>query len=345
MGRLDQRLGGAAYVAVLPLLLLIFIYELLPWYVAIWFFVLLVLEHLNQEMMRLLVAISQQLTASLVLFLRSGAWALGVTLLMFIDESARQLETVLLAWSIGGATAIILGASKLRCLQIGGWRRAINWQWLRSGLKVAIPLLAATMAIRGVFTFDRYWFEALQGLEVLGVYVLFMGVTNALMSFMDAGVFSFSYPNLIRDYNNNDANAFRLELRKLFMQTVVLTGLFVVVSLLVIELLLTLLNKPLYLQQLQLFLWVLLAMVLYCLGMVPHFALYAQGRDKPIIYSYIASLVFFVLTTWLFSQWKDYLAVPLGLCAAFALVLFWKTLAFYRLTPIHYRSNFKLDTL
>lgn len=331
------------YALVMPLLLLIFVLDFLPWYVAGWFFVLLVLEHLNQELMRLLVAISQQLIASVVLFLRSGAWAIAITALMFADENIRQLESVLIAWSIGGMAALFLSSITLFRLKIGDWRSAINWKWLGHGLKIAIPLLVATLAIRGVFTFDRYWFESLHGLELLGVYVLFMGITNSLMSFMDAGVFSFIYPNLIRYYNNNDKNSFRLELRKLLIQTVMLTGLFVVFSLLVIEPLLTLLNKPLYLQQLQLFPWILLAMTLYCLGMVPHYALYSQGKDKPIIYSHIASLVIFVPATFVFSQWNGFLAVPLGLCAAFTLILLWKTLAFYRLTPRHYRSSFKLD--
>ena len=50
----DQgALSLVLYVIVLPLLSLIFLEGLLPWSVAGWFFILLVLEHLTQELGRL----------------------------------------------------------------------------------------------------------------------------------------------------------------------------------------------------------------------------------------------------------------------------------------------------
>jgi len=62
---------GITYAAVLPLCFLIFWFDFLPWTLAMWFFPLLVLEHIAQEFNRLLIAISEPLWASIVLFLRS----------------------------------------------------------------------------------------------------------------------------------------------------------------------------------------------------------------------------------------------------------------------------------
>jgi O-antigen/teichoic acid export membrane protein len=326
------------YALVMPLLLLVFSMGLLPWYLAGWFFVLLVLEHLNQELMRLLVAISQQLTASWVLFLRSGAWALVITAWMFFDSSMRTLETVLAAWTLGGALALVLAAYRLKKLKLSGWRSRINWQWMRTGLKVAVPFLIATLAIRAVFTIDRYWFEALQGLEVLGAYVLFMGIANALMSFLDAGVFAFSYPGLIAAHNRKDADAFRAGLFKLLWQTLLLTALFILIAWLVIEPLLLLIDKPFYLSQLSLFPWVLAAIALYAVGMVPHYALYAQGQDKPIIFSHLGTVMVFIPVTAILAAAYPDTAVLLGLITTFIILLTWKTWAFYQLTPRQFRS-------
>lgn len=324
------------YAVFLPLLCLVFVTGLLPWSVAGWFFVLLVLEHMTQELGRLLIAVSEQLLASLVLFLRSGIWAVAVTALMFVDHESRSLDAVLGAWTLGSLAALLLGVYRLSRLQIGGWQKAVDWQWIAKGLKIAIPLLIATLAIRGVFTLDRYWFEALTNLEILAAYVLFMGLSNALMSFLDAGVFAFSYPGLISAHSKQDSTAFRHGLRRLLMQTLVLCAGFAVIALLLIGPLLQLLDKPLYLEQQDLFPWILLATLLYAIGMVPHYALYAQGHDRPIIHSHIASLLTFIPATWLFSNYLPLLAVPLGLCAAFALMLLWKSWAFARLTPSGY---------
>jgi len=336
----DQgALSAVLYVVFLPLLCLVFFNGLLPWNVAGWFFALLVLEHLTQELGRLLIAISEQLLASLVLFLRSGLWAVTVTALMYFETDARTLNFVLGAWTLGGLFALLLGTYRITQLKIGGWRKAVDWKWIGKGLKIAIPLLIATLAIRGLFTLDRYWFEALAGLEVLGAYVLFMGFSNALMSFLDAGVFAFSYPCLITAHSRQDATAFRRGVRKLLLQTLVLSIAFAVIALLLIGPLLQWLNRPLYIEQQGLFPWLLLATVLYAVGMVPHYALYAQGHDRPIIQSHIASLLIFIPATWLFSLYSTLLAVPLGLSAAFTLILLWKSWFFFQLTPTHYRST------
>jgi len=334
----DQgALSLVLYAIFLPLLSLVFIKGLLPWHVAGWFFALLVLEHLTQELGRLLIAISEQLLASVVLFLRSGIWAVAITALMFARPESRSLDFVLGAWTAGGVMALLLGVYRLNRLGIEGWHKAIDWCWIWKGLKVAIPLLVATLAIRGVFTLDRYWFGSLAGLDVLGAYVLYIGICNALMSFLDAGVFAFIYPGLISAFTKEDSAAFRQGLRKMLIQTLILTVSFALIATVLIEPLLSWLNKPLYLEHQDLFPWILLATLLYAVGMVPHFALYAQGQDRPIIHSHIASLICFIPVTWLASTHWPYLAVPLGLCAAFALILLWKSLAYFALTPAKYR--------
>lgn len=335
----DQgALSLVLYVIVLPLLSLIFIEGLLPWRVAGWFFILLVLEHLTQELGRLLIAISEQLLASVMLFLRSGIWAVIVTSLMFVRADTRDLDFVLGGWTLGSFAALLLGIYRLKQLNISGWHKQVDWHWIGKGLKVAIPFLVATLAIRGLFTVDRYWFADLASLEALGSYVLFMGISSALLSFLDAGVFAFIYPGLISAHHNKDAVSFRLKLRALLFQTLMLSGAFAIIALLIIDPLLIWLNKPLYLENQGLFPWTLLITLLYSLGMVPHYALYAQGLDRPIIHSHIASLLIFLPTTWLFSKHWPLQAVPLGLCVAFLLILLWKCVAFIRLTPAQYRS-------
>lgn len=321
----------ALYAVFLPLLFFVFVQELLPWRLASWFFILLILEHINQELGRLLVAISEQLTASAILFLRQGIWVAAAAILMLGDANFRQLEFVFGAWTVGGTLALVLGLWKLSQLGISGWHQSIDWRWILKGLKIAVPLLVATLAIRGVFTLDRYWFDALTSREILGAYVLYIGVCGALMAFLDAGVFAFNYPGLIKAHNQGNRAAFHVGMHKLLIQTVVLTFGFALLTVLAIGPILTWLGKPLYLEHQALLYWLLFAIALYGVGMVPHYGLYAQGKDEPIIHSHIASLIVFVLATWLLSFIWPYLAVPLGLCVAFLLILCWKAYAYLRL--------------
>lgn len=329
---------GLLYVLLVPLMLLIFARGALPWNLAGWFFLLLVLEHLAQEMNRLLVAISEQLLASLILFLRMGAWALLIVPVMQVDSSARELSTVLGGWAIGAFMACLLGLHRLRGLHMGGWRIGVDWPWIRRGVMIAVPLLISSLTLRGLFTADRYWVQALTNLDVLGAYVLFMGMASALASFLDAGVFVFIYPELISAFHDQKPLAFRHSMSKLLFQTFSICAVYVFLALLLTGSLLKWLHKPVYLQYHVLFPWVLLAMVLYSIGMVPHYGLYAQHRDRSIVHSHIAGAAFFVPMTWLVSLLWPNLAVPIGLCCAFGLILVWKALAYFRLTPSPYRA-------
>ena len=65
------------------------------------------------------------------------------------------------------------------------------------------------------------------------------------------------------------------------------------------------------------------------LGMAPHYALYAQRRDKAIIGSHIAAMLAFAVAVWLLAQTLPTLAVPLGLVIFFTVILVSKAVAYW----------------
>lgn len=220
---------------------------------------------------------------------------------------------------------------------MGGWLTSVNWLWLKRGLKVALPMLLATLALRGIYTVDRYWFEYLAGLDVLGAYVLFMGICNALLGFMDAGVFTFLYPAMIAAKADNNPDEFRRKYRQLAWQTAFLTVAFSACAWFIVPHLLEWLGRPLYIEKVDLFGWLLVGTGLFTLGMIPHCALYARGEDGVLIVAHIAGFVIFLVSTALFAPLYEEFAVLFGLMSAFGFMLVWKTIQFYRLTPADWR--------
>ena len=105
--------------------------------------------------------------------------------------------TVLGAWLVFAGAACALGYASLLAQTRPGWPRRIDWSWFGQGILAAWPLFVASLSTRGMATFDRFFLEDQAGLEVLGAYVLFMGITTAILSFLDAGVVDFSYPRLV----------------------------------------------------------------------------------------------------------------------------------------------------
>ena len=325
------------YIISIPLLSLVFFNGVLPWRVSGWFVLLLILEHLSQEISRILNSISKQLLSSLILFFRSGIWSIAITILMFFEVYARNLNFILGSWVIGDILALSIGVYYLYSINISGWNQKIDKNWIWTGLKISFPFLIATLASRCVFTLDKYWFGALTGLDALAAYVLFMSVCNTLITFLDASVISFSYPVLIRAWQRKDFVTYSQSVRKFLFQTVLICILFSLSSIVCIKYLLIWVNKFSYMKHQDLFYFILIAMLFYALSMIPHYALYAQGKDNEIIYSEISGGVLFFPVTHIFSLYWPSFAVPLSLCITCFIILSWKTLAYLKLTPPEYR--------
>lgn len=318
------------YVLVLPLAVLVIRHLGWPGNLIWWFLIIIILEHVNQEIFRLLIALSQQVTAGFLMFIRQGSWAVATVILMAAYPETRKLDTVMILWAGSGIITAIAGGICLRGQKLGGWKKPVDWNWLRKGIKVSGFFLLATLALRAVQTLDRYFQQSFAGIDSVAAYVLFLGMAAALLTFLDAGVFAFGYPDLIARYQRGDASRFRLRLRQMMWQTLGACIIFGVASWLILPLLLEWINNPAYGEAAFLYPWLLLAMILNALAMVPHYALYATGQDRPIILSHLTALPVFLLSAWFLGQMIPTLAVPVALAISFGLILLWKTLSYWR---------------
>lgn len=131
-----------------------------------WIAALLLVEYLAQEVHRSLVAMSRQIMASVVLFVRMGAWCFVVMALMHLEPDWRDLKLVMAAWLVFAGLACALGYTILLAEVRPRWPSTIDWSWLGRGLLAAWPLLVASLSTRGMATFDRFFLENQAGLEI-----------------------------------------------------------------------------------------------------------------------------------------------------------------------------------
>ena len=317
-----------AYVVSLPLLLLVFWRGWLPWSYLPWLLALLVLEHTAQELNRILVAVSQPLVASIVLFLRSGAWCWLAIAAMWHVPSTRSIHFVLALWTVGVATACALAIDRVLRFDRAALAESINWRWIATGLKVAAPLLLASLSIRAIFTIDRYWVESIAGLGTLGAYVLFVGMASAVLSFLDAGVIDFIYPRLVIAAKAGDDETFRKGMATLRRQVLAATGSLCLACWMLSEPLLNWLDKPIYLEHLYVLKWLLLAVSIYAVGLIPHIGLYAHGRDRALVLSQLAGFAVFLAVAIVGDHAQGLMNVATALCLAFSVMLAWKFVAY-----------------
>ena len=105
-----------------PLLLILFVWRVLPWNLAVHFFALLLLEHLAQEAQRVLITLGRSVQATVLFFVRGGLWVYVVLAVMAQEPAARTVQTAALGWLIGVGVSLVGGAY---------WLRDQSWDWWR----------------------------------------------------------------------------------------------------------------------------------------------------------------------------------------------------------------------
>jgi O-antigen/teichoic acid export membrane protein len=296
----------------------------------VWVLVLLILEHFAQELNRVLVALSQQLYASFVLFVRMGLWGVLVIATQWILPEARTIEFVLMAWLAGVLLACVLGVVRVSTL-VPSWRSGqIDIAWIKSGLKIALPFFVASVALRGLATFDRFFVEQIVGLEVVAAYVLFIGMATAVISFIDAGIVDFAYPKLIAAARAKDQNAFLFEMNKVKNNLFWLGGLLIVLCSFGGYFIVDILGRDVYIENIDILYWLLLATALNVLSIVPHLGLYALGYDQAIVRSQVIGFAAFLLLVIMLPTALGIKSVLISICVAWLIILTWKA-ASYRI--------------
>lgn len=306
------------YIILLPGLLIIFVYGLMPWSSIYWFFAILLAEHVAQEINRFLTVMHHQLLASIVLFIRVGAWVWIVLPLMWLMPMFCMLETIFVAWLVGCVTAIVFGCVII-WKELTPWRSwPVNWGWLRKGFTIGSFFLIGTMCFRALLTFDRYSVEALVGSDLLGVYVLYMGMAMAVISVLDPAVFSFLYPKLVAANLQNDTPLYNNLMRELFWSSTLVSAFIAIIVALISPYVLEWTGRSLYLQHIHI-LWLLLFMsFVYAVGMVPHYGLYAHSADKSLLMAHLSSLAIFLGVLIPASKLFPFEATALSLISAFS---------------------------
>jgi O-antigen/teichoic acid export membrane protein len=297
---------------------------------AAWLVVIVFLEHLGLECVRLLVARGAPLEASISAALRTAAWGPPLLLLLYLDPQLATLDTVFIAWASGSALALLYGVITIRRLGLGGWSKALDLDWIRRGFAVALPLLAATLALRLLFTVDRYALEWLCDLEQLAAYVLFTTLAGGVIGLADATFSVFSYPALVDAHSRRDRRRFIAELKSFFI-AIALFVLFGSAALYFsLPLLLAFLGEQSYLDHRLMFPWVLAGAGSYLLSTVVHYGLFAGKRDTAILVANVLSLACLPLSVLVLQRMGADQIVPIAMFLSFLLLFLLKSLLLAR---------------
>lgn len=281
-----------SYLAALPLLLLLYPLGVLPWNLALWFYLLLVLEHLGQEAYRLLLALSRPLMANTTLFLRTASWVPPLAYAAWVERRTIGLEEVFQLWSIAGGATLILAAFILRTharstIDV----KIFDLRQFKHDVRRSGPFFIGSFSLICAQFADRYAVRAFEEVAVLGAYVFFAGLAGALYTLVNASVTATHLPRVVSAFHGGTDEAREAAIRSMWRGTLGVGLVGMLVAAIAISPVLALLDDPLYENHLTLFWILLVANLIRASAEVPTTRLYAKGRDRAILLGNFSALI------------------------------------------------------
>lgn len=316
------------YSIFLPVHTLIFIYGLMAWEYIFWLFALLIVEHLSQEITRLLIVLQKQFIASTIIFLRSGIWVFALFILFNYQEEYRNLTAVYSAWILGCLLSVGVGLLVLLNVIPKGEGLSSDFKWIMKGFKIAVIFLIASISFKSLLTFDKYLLEIIGSSQELGAYIFYMAIVIGVFNFLDPAVFSFLYPRLLKSYQLGQFRKFKRILNELLYSTVTLSIVLSVLIWLVVPELTALVSDSTYFQHVDSLILLISVGFVATIGYIPHYALYAAGEEIWIIISNVVAVLVFCLSVNSLQCEKSITVIGLSLLLAFSSMLILKVLAY-----------------
>ena len=129
------------YIFIIPLTYFVFISAVIDSN-YLWLFVLILIpEHLSQELYRLLIILNKSVAATTILFLRSGGWVLLLYLLWTQKILTVNVNSILLLWLFGAILSVLFGFKFVKLKKIN----KIDFKWMLKGIKIAFPFFIGTI--------------------------------------------------------------------------------------------------------------------------------------------------------------------------------------------------------
>lgn len=324
-------LYGFSYLVVFPVVGLLFYSEVFPSGYGLIFCFLLVAEHFSQELNRMLVVSGKPLIAGIVLFFRMGGWCYALIFFYLFGYYSISLHFVFWSWFLSDVIAIAIGVFSIRDLpwNMKPWK--IDIKWIIRGISVSSFLLIGTLALRGLFTVDRYFVGYYSGVKEVGVYTIYVGIAGSILNFVDAAVFSFKYPGLVASYRSGDQRAFLNNCHVFSKQVLVSTFLLALICASLILPVLKWIGKPAYIENIPVFFVILITFVVYVIGHIPHFFLYAAGYDKVIVRASLLGVFCFVFLGFVLGGSYGFMGVSTALLFSVFVIGMYKQWFSYRL--------------
>ncbi len=187
---------------------------------------ILMLELLGFDLQIALLARSRSTFANLLLFFRSGAWAIPFMLLALAMPSLRTIEALAWCWLGGIAISHLLMARQYLAdyQAILGRVRLIRTGFISSVGSSAAKIYLSDLGLAGSVYLDRFIITSLEDVRTAGIYFFYASIVNSAYVICLAATVQVYQPQLRAAFQAGGIPGLRDVLRTRFRSTAILTA-------------------------------------------------------------------------------------------------------------------------
>ena len=244
------------------------------------FFTISILEHINSEIFRLLLALRKTITANLLFFIRNALWPLVILILYYLNYQL-DIYTLLSYWIFASILALAIGLSFLGKIYEINFS-LIDKTTIFKSYKFAFVFFIGTVAYKIVEFSDRYFIDYYLNKESVGVYSLYSQFGSVLNTIIFTIVISIGYPKLLKAIYEKNLKMIIKERNMMLTEIVIISLLTLIGGYCFLNTLLDIINKPLYHEYNFLFYLVIISNVIFNISYVYHFMMIGFQKDLTI---------------------------------------------------------------
>ncbi len=311
-----------SYIILFPLLGLLFYFGVIEMKFMLFFYVILVFEHLAQESYRTFVVFSKPLIANIILFLRTGLWAFILVLIWSLPvQGFKELKVIFLFWTSGGIMAMIVSIYFFSKFKFKAFKhKPIDWLWIRKGVKVSLLFFVGTIAFKLIDFADRYFIDYYHTKEDVGIYTFYSSMANLVEIIVHTAVVIIFSPKLIENFHHSNYD-YRIAQSKFTKQMALFTVLSAILLLIVIYPIILFLNKSEFLNRFDTFIVLVIAEMIFNATLVFHYILYVRKRDIAIVKATVAAAVFNILLNFILIPYFSIMGAAIASALSFLVLL------------------------
>ena len=314
-----------SYLVLFPILGLLFVFNVIDIKFAIFFYAILIFEHLAQEAYRTFVVFSKPIIANIILFLRTGSWAYLILILWTagVDE-LKSLRWLYLFWMCGGIAALAVSLYFLAKFKFKSVKHIpIDWKWIKQGIKVSLLFFIGTVGYKIIEFADRYFIDYYHTKEEVGVYTFYANMCNIVETFVHTAVIIIFSPRLIETFHKSNYD-YRKTLAQFAKQVVIYTIIIGVALAILIIPLLKSLETDEYIRDYNAFVVLVLSKMVLNFSLIFHYILYVRKNDFPIIKATIIACVINILLNFILIPSMSIMGAALATLTSFLIVMLMK---------------------